>query len=44
MMPDGLKLSVPNPLWDAEVVHDQDRWECLKGEEHDLEYKRGLFG
>ena len=43
MMPDGLKLSVPNPLWEAEVVNDQERWHYLKGQD-DLEYKRFLFG
>jgi hypothetical protein len=43
LMPDGLKLSVPTPLWEATVVCDQSQWQLLQGQEQDLHLKRSLF-
>jgi hypothetical protein len=44
MMPDGLKLSVPDPLREAIVVTDACEWERLRGQDRDLRYKRFLLG
>jgi hypothetical protein len=44
LMPDGLKLSVPDPLPEVSVVTDESAWERLREQQGDLRRKRFLFG
>jgi hypothetical protein len=44
LMPDGLKLSVPNPLPEVAVVGQEATWERVREREWDLPHKRFLFG
>jgi hypothetical protein len=44
LMPDGLKLSVPDPLPEVTVVTDEVAWERLREKEGGLRHRRFLFG